>query len=93
MIMTEERIKKAMVNIHAYLDGLRFVNSKEGAEYCVVRLAEKGITANVHTYEYDDAEDTCWGVHFEYHGWRIFVEEEMFAENLLTGRGTFCPAC
>jgi len=93
MIMSVERIEKAMVNVYLFLAGPRFVNSKEGAEYCIVRLREKGITARVHQYEYVGTEDTGWGVYFEYHGWRIFAEEEMFAENLLTGREVFCPPC
>ncbi len=98
MVMSEERIKQAMKNIFLYLEGPKFENTYAGAEYCICKLALKKITAIPYRYDYDDAANTLsealsWGVSFEYHGWKIHIEEEMFAERISDGRVVYCPPC
>ena len=93
MIMSVERIKKAMINVFMYLKGPKFDNTEAGVDYILNRLREKGIEGKGYSYECVDTGSEGLGVFFDYHGWRIYVEEEMFAENHENHRTVYCPPC
>lgn len=90
MIMSIERIEKAMLGISAYLKE-KNSNYRDGAEYCIHMLKKKGISAKAHEYEYVNIDDSYWGVHFDYHGWIIWIEEEMYAERKSNHKEVLCP--
>ena len=88
MLMTVERIEKALVTLTSYLQNITFYTKTE-AEECLRKLKTKGITGKAHEYEYDN--NSYWGVHFEYHGWVIWVEEETSAERKGDYKEVYCP--
>ena len=87
--MAPERMTELLHRMCLYLEGPKFTDSLPGRQYVLQKLADKGITDTLTSY---NPKGTSWyNISFQWLGWQVNICEETYAVRKSDGVEVFCP--